>query len=161
MSNRGPKNRGHPEMGSKNAKGRLPAALIRAVLLSAFAATALAQTYSQGAKRDPFIDLRATRKTEAPALLQPPPFSQRPPGLSGLLISEVSVQGTAANDKTRLVILKGTDGFTYIAREGIRLFDGFVEAINSDGVVFVREVFDTTGKKTSSRVTKQFYIETR
>ncbi len=144
-----------------HAPSRTTAAALALAAFLSIAGAAWAQTYSQGAKRDPFIDLRKTRKTEAPALVQPPPFAQRPPGLSGLLISEVSVQGTAANDQRRLVILKGADEYTYIAREGSRLFDGFVESINSDGVVFVREVLDTAGKKTSSKVTKQFYTETR
>ncbi len=144
-----------------NAK-RFRAAGLAAICLATLASSLSAQTYGQRSKRDPFINLGATRaKEKAPTMVQPPPFSQRPPGLSGLLISEVGVLGTAASSKQRIVILKGTDNFTYVAREASKLFDGYVESINSTEVVFVREVFDTTGNKTTSKVVKQYSIETR
>ncbi len=143
-------------------KRHLAFGLAAAFCLAALASPVWGQTYGQRSKRDPFINLGAARsKEKAPTLVQPPPFSQRPPGLSGLLISEVGVVGTAASSKQRIVILKGTDNFTYVAREASKLFDGYVESINSTEVVFVREVFDTTGKKTTTKVVKQYSIETR
>lgn len=148
---------------------RLPTKTARTILAAALAAALLAtavlplqaQTYSYRGKRDPFIDLRATQKKTAPSVIQPPPFAKRPPGLSGLLISEVNVVGTAANSTQRIVILRGTDKFTYVAREGSKLFDGYVESIASEEVVFVREVFDTAGNKKSGKVVKQYYTEAR
>ncbi len=114
-----------------------------------------AQSYSPGGKRDPFTDLASARQQAAPQTVQPPPFAQRPPGLSGLLISEVAVVGTAATNDQRIAILRGVDEFTYVAREGTKLFDGFVETIETDEVVFVREVFDTAGRKTTNKIVKR------
>ncbi len=140
--------------GGRPWRARL-ALLVAACLLAPCVGSAWAQTYSPGGKRDPFRDLSKEQKKEAPKVVEPPPFSQRPPGLAGLLISEVAVVGTAANDNQRIVILRGADEFTYVAREGAKLFDGYIETIETDQVVFVREVFDTAGRKTTSTVMKR------
>ncbi len=118
------------------------------------------QSYEQGGRRDPFANPAHTRQVARRTIVEPPPLSQRPAGLSGLLVSEVTVVGTAANKDRRIVILQGTDNFTYMAREETRLFDGYVESISSDEVVFIREIFDNTGQKTTRKVVKRFYTET-
>ena len=140
-------------------KSRFFDSLIVLGALLAVAAGAMAQDYDRKGKRDPFVNPLQANQKLAPRILPPPPFAQRPPGLSGLLISEVTVVGTAASDVRRIAILRGTDKFTYIAREGTRLFDGFLETITSDEVTFIREVFDTAGNKTTSKVLKRYYTE--
>ena len=86
-----------------------------------------------------------------------PPLSQRPPGLAGLLIAEVTVSGTAGNRNTHLVILKGIDGETYIANEGTKLYDGYVRSISSIEVVFVRKGLEENEEL--DRVVKQVLTE--
>lgn len=144
---------GRRRIGAPPPVARRP--LFWAALIALATAPLAAQRYNPGGKRDPFQDLAAIRAKAAPEMVEPPPFSQRPPGLSGLLISEVSVVGTAAGSDQRIAILQGADKFTYVAREGTKLFDGYVETIATDEVVFVREVFDTAGNKTTSEVVKR------
>ena len=142
-------------------KPRLGFPLIVAAISLALGMAVMAQQYERQGKRDPFVNPLQAKQKIAPRILTPPPFSQRPPGLSGLLISEVTLVGTAASNKQRIAILRGTDKFTYIAREESRLFDGFLETITSEEVTFIREQFDTAGKKMTSKVVKQYYTEAR
>lgn len=131
------------------------------LLLFVFGLSSLAQAqqYDSKGKRDPFLSLKNTQQEEAPRILEPPPLDKRPPGLSGLLISEVSVTGMAANNAAKLVILKGTDSFTYFAREGSKLFDGYLAEISTEKVTFVRELVDTRGNKKTTKVVKRLYTE--
>ena len=111
-------------------------------------------------KRDPFISLLKKQKIIAVAqIIPPPPLEERPPGLAGLLISEVSVTGTASNPETQLAFLIGIDGMTYFAREGTKLFDGYLEKISPAEVLFVHEQVDTQGKKRVSKITKHNQTE--
>lgn len=118
-----------------------------------------AQDYHSQGKRDPFFSLYRAGKEEAPQIAPPPPLDQRPPGLPGLLISEVNVTGIASNSAAQIVLLRGTDNFTYFARVGSKLFDGYLEEVSQDKVTFVREVIDTRGNKKTTRVVKRLYTE--
>lgn len=111
--------------------------------------------YTAMDRRDPFQNLANLQvKPTAPRIIGPPPLSQRPPGLGGLLISEVSVIGTAQQAGKKIVVLRGTDKFTYMAREGTKLYDGVLEEIEGDQVTFERIVRDTAGNEISSKVVK-------
>lgn len=137
-------------------------ALTVSLLCLALCSTAFAQGIqfdSQG-KRDPFESLLSAKKRPEPVrVLAPPPLEQRPPGLAGLLVSEVTLTGTAESPGSHIAILRGIDNTSYFAREGTKLYNGYVEKITDDEVVFVREQVDTQGKKTISRVTKQIQTE--
>ena len=116
--------------------------------------------YTPGGKRDPFFNLLKTREQAPPAqIVGPPPLAQRPPGLAGLLVSEVSVGGTASASGKKIAILQGIDDTSYIAREGTKLFNGFIEKIEGSKVVFVRIQVDTRGRETVSRLTKEMQTE--
>lgn len=121
--------------------------------------TLFGEKFSPEGKRDPFVRVKAEQVHEfnPPS---PPPLSQRPPGLAGLLISEVAVAGTAANRSRNLVILKGVDKVSYIAGPGTKLFNGFLEKITPTEVVFIREELTKTGKE-PRRVVKGIYTEDR
>ncbi|MBI4446144.1 MAG: hypothetical protein HY645_09550 [Acidobacteria bacterium] len=119
----------------------------------------LAQEYNPKGKRDPFLNLHEITRQETPRIVEPPPLEKRPTGLNGLLISEVAVSGLASNSAATLVILKGLDKFTYFARVGTKLYDGYLESISPTRVVFIREVSDTRGNKQRSRVIKRLYSE--
>lgn len=135
----------------------MPAAI---VLLVAVCFTALghAQNYTSLGKRDPFVAPRAARDDE-PQIVAPPPLDRRPPGLSGLLVSEVTVAGMAGNQQEKVVILKGVDKVSYLAKNGAKLFDGYIQAIGDNEVAFQREVVDTRGNKKVSKVVKRLFTE--
>ena len=118
--------------------------------------------YDSLAKRDPFISLaKKEEKSDAAEMVLPPPLESRPPGLPGLLISEVTVTGMATGPEKEMVILKGIDNSTYFAREGSKLFDGFVQKVTDEQVMFKREQVDTRGKQRVSSVVKRIQTEDR
>ncbi len=121
----------------------------------------LAQVYNPRGKRDPFINLQDLFRQEQPQVFIPelPPLSERPLGLVGLAISEVTITGVAVGEGNRVVILKGVDGFTYLAREENKLFDGYVMDISEEEVVFIQEVLDPRGTRDTVRVVKRLFTE--
>ncbi|MGH9340705.1 MAG: hypothetical protein ACRD1R_14205 [Acidobacteriota bacterium] len=133
--------------------------LILPLSLAAFGGLLQAQEYDSKGKRDPFANLAQILEQRPAEIVGPPPLNRRPPGLPGLLIQEVNVAGTAANGHEKIVILKGIDDFTYLGRTGSKLFDGYLESIMGDQVVFLREITDTRGNKTTRKVVKRFYTE--
>ncbi len=139
-------------------------ALTASLLCLVLCGTVFAQgiKYDSHGKRDPFQSLlNAAKRPEPAKVLAPPPLEKRPPGLAGLLVSEVTLTGTAKSPGSHIAILRGIDNVSYFAREGTKLYNGYVETITDQDVVFVREQVDTTGKKTISRVTKQIQTENR
>jgi hypothetical protein len=134
------------------------------VLMMTSVAVCLAQgvDYDSQGKRDPFLNLlNVTKRAEPARVLAPPPLNERPPGLAGLLISEVTLTGTAQTGDSQIVILRGIDDMSYFAKEQSKLFDGYIESVTRDQVVFLREQVDTRGQKRTSKVTKQLQVEDR
>ncbi len=122
-----------------------------------------AQEFNDSGKLDPFIDLNEWTRQEQPEVFiseyELPPLSQRPPGLAGLAISEVIVTGLAVGEQSKVVLLRGTDNFTYIAHEDAKLFDGYVSRILPEQVVFVQVRTDTPGNTESSEIIKRLFTE--
>ena len=121
----------------------------------------LAQVYNPRGKRDPFVNLQELYRQSQPEVFIPelPPLSERPLGLVGLAISEVTITGVAVGEGNRVVILKGVDGFTYLAREENKLFDGYIMDISEEEVVFIQEVLDPRGTRGTLRVVKRLFTE--
>ena len=121
----------------------------------------VAQVYNPRGKRDPFINLQELFRQEQPRVFIPelPPLSERPLGLVGLAISEMTVTGVAVAEDNRVVILRGIDGFTYMAREENKLFDGYVFEISEEEVVFIQEILDPRGGRETLRVVKRLFTE--
>ena len=121
----------------------------------------LAQVYDPRGRRDPFVNLQELFRQQQPQVFIPelPPLSERPLGLVGLAISEVTVTGVAVGEDNRVVILQGVDGFTYLAREENKLFDGYVFEISEVEVVFIQEVLDPRGGRETLRVVKRLFTE--
>ncbi len=121
----------------------------------------LAQVYNPRGKRDPFVNLQELFRQEQPQVFIPelPPLSERPLGLVGLAISEVTITGVAVGEGNRVVILKGVDGFTYLAREENKLFDGYVFEISEEEVVFIQEILDPRGGRETLKVVKRLFTE--
>ena len=92
-------------------------------------------SYDSAGRRDPFVSLLA-RGTDLPS------DRERPDGLVGLSVNEVALRGVVLSDGAYLAVLEAPDNRTYIVRAGDRLFDGSVQEITADGIVFLQEVND-------------------
>ncbi len=120
-----------------------------------------AQIYDPRGRRDPFVDLDELFREEQPEVFIPelPPLSERPLGLVGLAIEEVAITGVAVGEESKVVLLRGVDGFTYMAREDGRLFDGYIFESSQQEVVFIQEAFDARGNAENLRVVKRLMSE--
>ena len=90
--------------------------------------------YEPAGRRDPFISLIGRGNDPNPTV--------RPPGLSGLLIGEVTVKGVLRDRSGFFALLHAPDKKTYTVRVGDKLLDGTVKSINQDRVIFSQDVND-------------------
>jgi len=90
--------------------------------------------YQSQGRRDPFISL-------ALGLNVLPP-DERPPGLQGMLIQEVSLRGIVKTIDGYIAMIQGTDNKSYFAKTGERLYDGNIQDIDDEKVVFRQEIND-------------------
>ncbi|GMR22087.1 MAG: hypothetical protein BMS9Abin37_0415 [Acidobacteriota bacterium] len=90
--------------------------------------------YQSHGRRDPFISL-------ALGLNVLPP-DERPPGLQGMLIQEVSLRGIVKTIDGYIAMIQGTDNKSYFARAGERLYDGHIQNIDDEKVIFRQEIND-------------------
>lgn len=117
----------------------------------------LGQNYQSQGKRDPFEGPKEQVLTNQ--MYTPPPLDRRPPGLTGLMIGEVTVAGLAGSQQESVVILKGADRVSYLARKGSKLFDGYVASISKEEVVFYKDTVDGQPAKKATKVVKRLYTE--
>ena len=66
----------------------------------------------------------------------------RPPGLAGMLVEELRVEGIIETPSGILAFVQGRDNLSYIIRPGTKLYNGEVKDIFSDRVVFRQQVND-------------------
>jgi Tfp pilus assembly protein PilP len=92
-------------------------------------------TYDPAGRRDPFISLVGRGAT-------PEASGDRPAGLPGMLIHEVSLKGIMKERSGFVALVQGTDRKTYTIRQGQRLLDGAVKSIIADAVIFAQDVND-------------------
>jgi hypothetical protein len=111
-------------------------------------APATQQTAAPAAsRRDPFLSLLAMRKSGPPL----------PPGKAGLVIAQIRVDGTVKSQNGMIAVVSNPQQRVYFIREGDRLYDGEVEKISLDGVVFRESTKDAFGKPVEREVTKRLY----
>jgi len=91
-------------------------------------------TYESGGRRDPFVSLALGINVLAPDI--------RPPGLQGMLIQEVSLRGIVKTQDGYIAMIQGTDNKSYFAKSSERLYDGHIQDITDDKVVFRQEIRD-------------------
>jgi len=91
-------------------------------------------TYEARGRRDPFISLALGLNILSP--------EERIPGLGGMLIQEVSLRGIVRTSEGYIAMIQGTDSKSYFAREGERMYDGMIEGIDSEKIVFRQEIND-------------------
>jgi Tfp pilus assembly protein PilP len=80
-----------------------------------------------------------------------------PAGKAGLVIGTTRVDGTIKSPEGMLAVVSNPDQRVYFVREGDRLYDGSVEKIGLDGVVFRENSKDAFGKPVEREVTKRIY----
>jgi hypothetical protein len=104
-------------------------------------------------RRDPFEPLVNKKSgAEGPQNL--------PPGKAGLLIATVRIDGTVRGPNGMIAIVSNPQRSVYFLRDGDRVYDGRVERIESDGVVFRQSAKDAFGKVVERLVTKRIYPTT-
>jgi Tfp pilus assembly protein PilP len=101
-------------------------------------------------RRDPFQSLLDMQnKTGGPSNL--------PAGKAGLIISTIRIDGTVKADNGMIAVVSNPQDRVYFIHEGDRLYDGQVEKIGLDGVVFRQVSKDAFGKPVEREVTKRLY----
>jgi hypothetical protein len=112
-------------------------------------------SYDPAGRRDPFVSLTA-RGSELAAP------GTRPAGVPGILIGEATVKGIFKSPKGGfLALLQAPDGRTYSIKQGDKVFDGSVKAINQDAVVFSQDVNDPLSLVKQREVRKSIRPEAR
>lgn len=91
--------------------------------------------YDPSGRRDPFVSLRARGEANLPS-------GDRPRGVRGVLINDVSLRGVLRNGDSLLGIVHTPDNKTYTVRAGDVFFDGSVKAVTTDAVIFLQRVDD-------------------
>lgn len=127
----------------------------------AWAATAPAQT-SQAQRN-------TTQERPRPAVKRRDPFRsllireedaavgrRLPPGKRGLVVAQLSINGIVFTParKIAVVTMRGRNR-AYFLREGDELFNGRVQRITEDGVVFKEKAIDAFGNQYEREVVKQ------
>ena len=92
--------------------------------------------YDPAGRRDPFRSLLAGFEEDDGAI------KARPPGLAGMLIEELTVEGIIQTETGILAFVQGRDKFSYIIRPGTKLYNGEVKEISQSRVVFKQQVND-------------------
>jgi type IV pilus assembly protein PilP len=103
-------------------------------------------TYDPAGRRDPFRSLLARQTKEE--------LGQRPPGLRGMGIDEIKLQGILKLPEGYVAMVQGTDNMSYLIRPGTVLYDGTVEQIEPGKVVFKMQVADPKSLKPYREVTR-------
>lgn len=107
--------------------------------------------YEVGGRRDPFRSLLVRNTAERTRL--------RPPGLAGVMVDEIDLQGTIKTKSGWMAFVRTADNHSYVLRKGQVLFDGEVEEITGSEVVFRQNVNDPTNPKPFREVTKSMGLQ--
>lgn len=97
--------------------------------------------YEGQSRRDPFLPLVAP--PTAPVATGAP--ARRAPGLAGMTADDVVLTGIIASGATRMALLEGSDGKTYLARTQDRLQDAVIRRIEVDAVVLLTNTTPRAG----------------
>jgi len=96
-------------------------------------------TYDPAGRRDPFRSLLEGRLHED--------LGERPPGLAGMGVEEIRLEGILKLPGGYVAMVQGTDNLSYIIRPGTVLYDGIVESVEPGKVVFKLQVTDPRSLK--------------
>lgn len=104
-------------------------------------------SYDPAGRRDPFRSLlvRAERGGAG----------QRPPGIAGIVIDDVILQGIWKTRAGYVAQIRGTDNKSYLLRSGDQLYDGEALRIGPNEVVLRQNLNDPQSVKPFRDITKQ------
>jgi len=94
-------------------------------------------SYDPGGRRDPFRSLLEGRNNQDELIGQ-----VRPPGLPGMMVEELTLEGIIDTPAGIMAFVLGRDSMSYIIRPGTKLYNGEVKEIFQDRVVFRQQVND-------------------
>jgi len=104
-------------------------------------------TYDPAGRRDPFRSLLIRAENRGGA--------QRPPGIAGIAIDDLILQGIWKTKAGYVAQIRGTDNKSYLIRAGDLLYDGEVTRIGPNEVSFRQNLNDPQSVKPFRDVTKQ------
>jgi Tfp pilus assembly protein PilP len=104
-------------------------------------------TYDPAGRRDPFRSLLIRAENRA--------GRQRPPGIAGIAIDDLILQGIWKTKAGYVAQIRGTDNKSYLIRAGDLLYDGEVTRIGPNEVSFRQNLNDPQSVKPFRDVTKQ------
>ena len=110
-----------------------------------------AYSYEVGGRRDPFRSLLVRNAAEKDRI--------RPPGLAGVMVDELELQGTIRIRSGWVAMMRAADNRSYLVRKGTTLFDGEVTDIASNEVTFRQNVNDPTNPKPFREVVKTLALQ--
>ena len=108
-------------------------------------------TYEVGGRRDPFRSLLVRNPSEKDRL--------RPPGLAGVMVDELELQGTIKIRQGWVAMMRGPDNKSHLVRKGTTLFDGEVVDVSGSEVTFRQNVNDPTNPKPFREVVKALTLQ--
>jgi type IV pilus assembly protein PilP len=106
-----------------------------------------AYTYDPAGRRDPFRSLLVRSENRA--------GGARPPGIAGIAVDDVIIQGIWKTKAGYLAQIRGTDNKSYLLKPGDLLYDGEVTRIGPNEVSFRQNLNDPQSVKPFRDVTKQ------
>jgi len=107
-------------------------------------------SYDPAARRDPFRSLLEGFEEPEEGLAK-----ARPPGLPGMLVEELKVEGIIQTPNGILAFVLGRDNVSYIIRPGTKLYNGEVAEIQPKKVVFRQTVNDPNRLKQYEEVVRE------
>ncbi len=110
-----------------------------------------AYTYEVGGRRDPFRSLLVRNPSDKDRV--------RPPGLAGVMVDELELQGTIKIKQGWVAMMRGPDNRSHLIRKGTTLFDGEVVEVSATEVTFRQNVNDPTNPKPFREVVKALTLE--
>jgi Tfp pilus assembly protein PilP len=108
-------------------------------------------TYEVGGRRDPFRSLLVRNPSEKERV--------RPPGLAGVMVDELELQGTIKVKQGWVAMMRGPDNKSHLIRKGTTLFDGEVTDVSATEVTFRQNVNDPTNPKPFREVVKALALQ--
>lgn len=113
------------------------------------AASAPAARHEAVHERDPFAPLIRTG--------QPGGHLNLPPGIAGLQISTLQLEGMVEGAKGTVAVVSNPEDHVYFLHDGDQLYDGVVGKIGLNEVTFRQESKDAFGRTVETDVTKRLY----
>ncbi len=108
-------------------------------------------TYEVGGRRDPFRSLLVRNPSDKERV--------RPPGLAGVMVDELELQGTIKVKNSWVAMMRGPDSKSHLIRKGTTLFDGEVTDVSATEVTFRQNVNDPTNPKPFREVVKTLALQ--